>query len=91
MLFGPAAKARGTSDRERPTGKDYPRNILPAHKITIMSVCARLPPKVKIQKKVALSCEMTVAGLSREATTALSHKVTDASPEGVGVVWPGSG
>ena len=30
--------------------------------------------------------------LSREeATTALSHIVIDAPPEGVGVVWPGSG
>ncbi len=34
---------------------------------------------------------MTVAGLSHEATTALSNEVTDASPEGVGIVWPGSG
>ncbi len=36
-------------------------------------------------------CGVTVAGLSHEATTATSHKVTDASTEGVGLVWPGSG
>ncbi len=39
-----------------------------------------------------MSREATTAPfLSREATTALSHRGTDAPTEGVGVVWPGSG
>ncbi len=75
-------------------GKDFPRNILPAPINTISSVC---PPAPKSQKKSpnpkqeVLSRGVTVAWSSHKATTALSHEVTDASPEGVGVVWPNSG
>ncbi len=85
-MASPAGTGRHATGRER-LPPQYPART---HKHHHQRVRAR--KKTKNQKEPALSRGETVAaGLSHETTTALSHEVTDASPERVGVVWPGSG
>ncbi len=83
----PAGTGRHATGRERLP----PQHAARTHKHHHQRVRARGAQKNQIPQKTAFSLGVTVAGLSDEATTALSHEVTDASPEGVGVMWPGSG
>ena len=76
----PMGRERLSPEHPARTHKHHQQHVAPAQK------------EPRSPKKVALwNDSLRVSELSHEATTALSHEVTDASPEGVGVLWPGSG
>ena len=88
--LGGCANLRQRHVRIRPEGtgcdatgrENFPLNILPSPINTIIHVCAPAPPSKSRPPKIALlSRRVTGAGLSHEATTVLSHEVTDASPK----------